>query len=144
MNEHRSDVHVQIEETTAEAVAEFMTAAWRQADAGADWSAQHFVTRAILGDETVGVARFRIRAGVAYLSEIVVRGDVQRRGVGAALLTDFEARARAAGCHKLALTTAGAGPARHFYEVHGYRVEGVLRHHYHGLDFVAMGKLLSR
>lgn len=136
---------VQIEVTTAEAVAGFLTAAWGQADTGLDWSTQRFVTRATLpaSGETVGAARFRLRAGVAHLSEIVVRDDMRRHGIGAALLADFETRAGAADCHKLALITDAVGPARHFYEAHGYQVEGLLRHHYHGRDFVAMCKFLA-
>jgi len=142
---------LQIEETTATAVAEFLIVAWDQADteryAGAnlDWSARRVITRAVFTEcgETVGVARFRVQAGVAYLSEIVVRHDVQGQGIGTALLADFEARARAAGCHKLALITDGSGPARRFYEGRGYQVEGTLRHHYHGLDFVTMSKFPS-
>ena len=98
----------------------------------------------VFAGETVGVARFRTRAGVARLSEIVVRQDAQGQGVGTALLADFETQARAAGCHKLALVTDGGGPARRFYEGRGYRVEGTLRNHYHGLDFVAMSRFPSR
>jgi len=144
MDEHTS---LQIEETTADAVASFVAAAWGQTDAeryGADldWSAKRFVTQAMLGSETMGVARFRIRAGVGYLSEIVVRRDRRGQGVGTALLADFEARARAAGCHKLALITDGAGRARRFYEDRGYHVEGTLHNHYHGLDFVNLAKFL--
>jgi GNAT superfamily N-acetyltransferase len=131
-----------IEETTEEAVKEFLEVAWDRYDQpDLDWSARRVVTRAVLGGETVGVARFRLRAGVAHLSEIVVRR--QGRGVGTALLADFEARAWAAGCHKLTLITDAAGPARRFYEGRRFQTEGTLRRHYHGRDYVTLCKFPS-
>lgn len=144
-----TDIPARIEATTAEAVAEFMALAWEQANvdrygqADLDWSAQRVITRAVWKNETVGVARFRIRAGVAHLSEIVVRRDMQGRGVGRALLADFRARAQAAGCHKLACITDAAGPARRFYEHQGFQAEGTLHRHYHKRDFVTLAIFLS-
>jgi N-acetylglutamate synthase-like GNAT family acetyltransferase len=45
-------------------------------------------------------------APVARLTALVVRADARRRGVARALLDAVEARARAAGCERLHVTTA--------------------------------------
>ena len=67
---------------------------------------QHPVTVAVVGNEIVGwgsLSRFHPRAAYGHTVEnsVYVRHDVQRKGVGSALLSDLIARARAAGHHTI-------------------------------------------
>ena len=68
----------------------------------------------------------RILTGAAYLRLLLVAGDHQGTGTGAALLAAAEAAARAAANHlALVVTTSNTG-ARRFYARHGYRHVGDL------------------
>ena len=63
----------------------------------------------------------------AYLNLLLVAEGKQSRGVGAALLTHAERRARASGCrHMVFLVTAQNRRARAFYRRQGYRLVGNL------------------
>ena len=63
----------------------------------------------------------------AYLRLLLVAEGKQSRGVGAALLSDAERRARASGSrHLVLLVTAVNRRARDFYARHGYRHVGNL------------------
>ncbi|PZX18256.1 L-amino acid N-acyltransferase YncA [Palleronia aestuarii] len=57
----------------------------------------------------------------AQIEAVRVASDARGGGLGAALLADAEARARAAGCRLLQLTSdVSRGRARSFYERHGF------------------------
>lgn len=57
----------------------------------------------------------------AQVESVRVRGDLRGQGVGRQLLDDAEARARAAGCALMQLTSnATREDARKFYERNGY------------------------
>jgi GNAT superfamily N-acetyltransferase len=63
----------------------------------------------------------------AYLNLLLVAEGQQSKGVGAALLSDAERRARASGCrHMVFLVTAKNRRARAFYRRQGYRHVGNL------------------
>lgn len=57
----------------------------------------------------------------AQIESVRVRADLRGQGIGAALIADAEARARAAGCGLIQLTSnASRDRARRFYESHGF------------------------
>jgi ribosomal protein S18 acetylase RimI-like enzyme len=60
--------------------------------------------------------------GAYYIAELDVLQRFRNRGIGAALLREGEARARAAGCVAMALSTDITNPAQHLYERFGFRV----------------------
>jgi len=60
---------------------------------------------------------FVYNGGFAFVQELCVAADVRRRGVGAALMAEFEARAYSRGAGATALATSRAGA---FYEALGY------------------------
>ena len=60
---------------------------------------------------------FLYNGGFAFVQELCVAADVRRRGVGAALMAEFEARAYSRGAGATALATSRAGA---FYEALGY------------------------
>ena len=51
------------------------------------------------------------------MEEVFVRGDLRGRGIGRALMTEFERWARGRGCALVALATRRAAP---FYHALGY------------------------
>lgn len=62
----------------------------------------------------------------AQIESVRVRPDLRGQGVGAALVADAEARARAAGCSLLQLTSnATRADAIRFYERHGFEANHV-------------------
>ena len=79
-------------------------------------------------DGCVGVAGWRLWAKTAvrrelYVDDLVTREDRRSRGVGAALLAELEARARAAGCAVLALDSGvHRADAHRFYFREGFAI----------------------
>lgn len=62
----------------------------------------------------------------AQIESLRVRASLRGQGVGAALVADAEARARAAGCSLLQLTSnATRGEALRFYEAQGFTASHV-------------------
>jgi GNAT superfamily N-acetyltransferase len=60
---------------------------------------------------------FYANGRVAWVEEVFVRGDLRGRGIGRALMTEFERWARGCGCALVALATRRAAP---FYYALGY------------------------
>ena len=60
---------------------------------------------------------FYANGRVAWVEEVFVRGDLRGRGIGRALMTEFERWARRRGCALVALATRRAVP---FYRAIGY------------------------
>ena len=78
---------------------------------------------AVNGPESIGYLlgfrhlTFYANGPVAWVEEVVVRGNDRRRGTGAALMGAFERWAVAEGCTLIALATRRAAP---FYRALGY------------------------
>jgi len=84
-------------------------------------------------DRCVGVAGWRLVANTAcirklYVDDLVIMAAARSRGVGAALLAELEARARAAGCTALDLDSNVVRKDAHRF----YRREGLdhTAHHF--------------
>ena len=60
---------------------------------------------------------FYANGRVAWVEEVFVRRDLRGRGIGRALMTEFEGWARGRGCALVALATRRAAP---FYHAIGY------------------------
>ncbi len=69
----------------------------------------------------------------------------RRQGAGSLLLAEAERRLAAGGSGKVSLETATDNSAAiAFWQKHGYRTSGVLKHYYpNGLDAWAMSKTLG-
>lgn len=138
-----TDTTITVEEGAAEAsVRPFLDAQWAALDPE-PWTGAQCVIRAERGGELVGVATCRFTAGVAHLSELMVRAGERDGGLGARLLAAFEAWGAAQGAHKLTLNTRGGGPAQRFYTRHGWQVACIYARHYLGHDYVQMVKWVA-
>ncbi|MFC3738281.1 GNAT family N-acetyltransferase [Paractinoplanes deccanensis] len=123
---------------------EFGVAHWRDAEAVrravAGWIDESLanadaedreVLVAQVGEEVVGVVTVAQRRHFtgevdAYVGELVVRAEHERRGVGSLLMHAAEAWARGRGLRHLTLETGAANaPARAFYARRGYQEEDV-------------------
>lgn len=81
------------------------------------------------GGERLGLAWFLTTGTLAlggYLRLLAVVGAAQQRGVGAKLLTAYEAEVARQSGHAFLLASHDNAGAHRFYERHGYRRVGVL------------------
>jgi GNAT superfamily N-acetyltransferase len=126
---------VTISDWTEAETAAFAKTEWPPHDShlGIRWEMQSIVLVARSGERTLGYALGHHVGEVAELKQLLVRKDEIHRGVGSALLREFESRCRTAGCRKVRLETA-AYQARPFYERHGFEVTATLERDRFGYD----------
>lgn len=108
-----------------------------------DWGSAEYGLGAYDDGELVGSAIFRVRGGVAHLSNVIVAAERRRSGIGGALVDTFVDRARALGCHKLTLTTDLADVPVAFYKRHGFAIEAILRDDAYHFDRCVMSTFLT-
>lgn len=80
----------------------------------------------------LGFSLMRIVADEAELLLIAVDPQLQRRGIGQALLDDFMAQARGSGATRLHLEVRDGNPAVAMYGAAGFAAEGRRANYYHG------------
>ncbi len=105
-----------------------------QWSAGMFWNelaAGHFYRVALDGDEVLGYAGLAfVPPGEAWVQNIAVRRNAQRRGVGRALLADLLAEAERLGAERVALEVAVDNPAQRLYAAHDFEIVGVRKGYY--------------
>ena len=84
--------------------------------------------------EVHGFALLRTVADEAELLLLGVAPDVQRRGIGAALLEHFIEHGRRNGVRRLHLEVRDGNPAVRMYQAFGFKAEGRRRNYYSGQD----------
>lgn len=85
-----------------------------------------------------------LRKDVTHFSQFAVDPDLQRSGVGTALLGCVERETRAQGCTELALSMAEPDtPLREYYERRGYRVVQTWQWPYTNYQSLIMSKTLG-
>ena len=109
-----------------------------------EWVWREYCLAAYEAEEIVGAAIFRVRGGVAHLKNVISAGARRSRGIGGALVGEFENRARALGCHKLTLTTYHEDQSLRFYRRHGFEIEAVLRNDAFHVDRCQMVRFLDQ
>lgn len=92
------------------------------------------VARDGAGGSALGFALLRSAADECELLLLAVAGGAQRRGVGRALMQQFEQSAGRAGARHLHLEVRSSNPAVRFYEAAGFAVAGRRRAYYRGRD----------
>ena len=81
--------------------------------------------------------------GVMVLDQVIVADSQRRLGVATALIDAVEALAVRLYCHKIYLETCPRLTKVHLiHRARGYSVEGKLRRHHGGWDFIQMVKML--
>ncbi len=95
-----------------------------------------------LNGELSGSVRYVVKGGVCVIERLSVSPDCQGNGIGRALVSEVEERARGK-AHKLYLETGLlANNLLMFYTKLGYSGEAVLRKHYGGFDWLAFSKFI--
>ena len=86
---------------------------------------------ALDGDEVIGYAGLSVSGHEAWVQNIAVRADKQRRGIGRALLEALLAEAKRRGVHAVLLEVAVDNrPAQRLYDTYGFEPVGVRRGYY--------------
>ncbi len=109
-----------------------------------DWTWHEHCLAAYEGEEMIGVAIYRVRGGVAHLSNIISSGMRRSQAIGGALMDEFERRARAMGCHKLTLVTYFEDQSVRFYRRHGFAIEAILHDDAFHLDRCQLAKFIDQ
>lgn len=91
-----------------------------------------------------GFALVRAIHDEAELMLLAVRPDVQRQGIGRALLEQSVTAARASGAVSYFLEVRSDNPARRLYEDFGFEQVGVRREYYRGVDGLRRDALTYR
>ncbi|MBZ5501574.1 MAG: GNAT family N-acetyltransferase [Acidobacteriia bacterium] len=97
------------------------------------------------GAQVVGFCITARDAADGHIITLDVLEACRRQGVGSLLLAEAERRLAAGGVRKVSLETATDNTAAiAFWQKHGYRTSGVLKHYYpNGLDAWAMSKTIG-
>ncbi len=102
--------------------------------AGMFWNelaAGHFYRVVREGDEILGYAGLAfIPPAEAWVQNIAVRRDAQRRGIGRALLDALLAEADRLGAERVALEVAVDNPAQRLYAAYDFEIAGVRKGYY--------------
>ncbi len=141
---------MKILDVTPDAIQEFMAREWAPENlrrfGRADpqmWTRTPGFLAAYEGEELVGAAVYYTKAGVAHLSELLVAANCRGRGIGSALVSEFENRASRRGCHKLTLVTYWDERAVTFYRKHAFAVEAILYRDVFQVDMCQMAKFIA-
>lgn len=124
----------------------FKAKVWPAADAEhygdkqPDFNKKEFTLIAKEHDEIVGYISMIIDSGVAQIEPLMVHP--RGKGIGSALITAAEEKAKSMGVHKVWLETGSTWEAKKFYEKHGYTVRTILPNHTGGHEFVLMDKMV--
>jgi 2'-5' RNA ligase/GNAT superfamily N-acetyltransferase len=116
---------------------------WQEERFGAPWHPEPLAVTARRDGRIVGTAEGDTRpTGEAYLSRLIVAGDVRGEGVGRAVLAAFSSAAAERGATFVTLRTEDGGPAESFYAGLGFVRAFPLPAWRAGRDFVQMRKAL--
>lgn len=88
----------------------------------------------------VGAIDILIDTGVLSIESLLVAEHAQRRGIGAALVTQAEETAKIHHCHKIWIVTGFEWHARKLYESLGYTLRCILPTYFDKRDFVILDK----
>ena len=136
--------HLEVHDVRREEIEEFRSREWRRYDEeiGITFDSRHHYLAAELERQLVGIAHFHIVGGIGHLDQLLVAKDYRDQGIGSRLLSEFERRCRAAGCHRLTLETAEY-QARGFYEKHGFKIACTMRDNKFHYTWYLMEKTLD-
>ncbi|MCC6198840.1 GNAT family N-acetyltransferase [Candidatus Nomurabacteria bacterium] len=126
----------------------FNELAWTSADeehyrdVEPDFYKKEVVLVAFEGEMIVGYGAMKIDTGVAQIEPLIVLRECKGKGIGSALLSEAEARAKETSVHKVWLETGADWKAKDFYLKHGYVVRAELPNHIGGQTFLLMDKMI--
>ena len=110
---------------------QFGTESWSAAMFWSELAAGHYYRVAVDDDLVLGYAGEAFADHEAWINNIAVRGDAQRRGVGAALLRDLIAEADRRHARRICLEVATDNtPAQRMYDAYGFEGIGIRRGYY--------------
>jgi ribosomal-protein-alanine N-acetyltransferase len=116
---------------------------WTAAMFWGELASGHYYVGAFDGDQVLGYAGLAVSGPEAWVNNIAVRREAQRRSIGRALLDALLARARWAGASSVLLEVAVDNvPAQSLYDAYGFDAIAVRRGYYQpsNTDAVVMRK----
>jgi ribosomal-protein-alanine N-acetyltransferase len=116
---------------------------WTAAMFWSELASGHYYVGAFDEGRVLGYAGLAVSGSEAWVNNIAVRREAQRRSIGRALLDDLLARARWAGASSVLLeVAAGNVPAQRLYDAYGFEAIALRRGYYQpsNTDAVVMRK----
>jgi [ribosomal protein S18]-alanine N-acetyltransferase len=116
---------------------------WTPAMFWGELASGHYYVAAFEGEEILGYAGLAVSGSEAWVNNIAVRREAQRRSIGRALLDELLARARQVGASAVLLEVAVDNiPAQRLYDAYGFEAIAVRRGYYQpsNTDAVVMRK----
>ncbi len=115
-----------------EEVENFKKIEWLRSDKekGIEYIEKTYEMVATDKEKIVGYTKYEIVGGTAFLRQIIVAKNARNRGIGKALLKEYEKRAKKEGCHRCYLETSEKHQeALAFYRKENYIVIAELKNH---------------
>lgn len=104
---------------------------WTAAMFWSELASGHYYVGAFEGDRILGYAGLAVSGSEAWVNNIAVRREAQRRSIGRALLDELLARARQAGAASVLLEVAVDNvPAQSLYDAYGFEAIAVRKGYY--------------
>jgi ribosomal-protein-alanine N-acetyltransferase len=92
----------------------------------------------------VGYMEIIIIGGVGHLSDLMVKENYRKKGIGSLLLKKFETFCKSKKCHKLTINVPeNFKDTIRFYKQHGYKKEVVFKNYRFHLNWFVLSKSIS-
>ncbi len=104
------------------------------------WTKKKLFFKAVDKQEIVGTLNGDFRAGVMYISQLIVSHDKRGLGIGKKLMHEAERIAKKNKLHLIYLKTGVDWKAVKFYKSLGFNPEAKIKHFYSNKDFWIMTK----
>lgn len=107
---------------------------------GIRWNTTEFAYKAVEGSDVVGLIFGKHESGTIYVSNIIVREDKRRQGIGTVLLKRAEEFGKQFGDHKIWLISGKHYSEDPFFKKLGFKEEAFLPNLYFHEDFLVYTK----
>lgn len=136
---------IEIVEVEKEEAMDFNEEEWKDVNEehfgkGVVWNTTMFAYKAVQNDETLSLLFGKHESGTIYVSNIIVRKDRRRQGIGTMLMQKAEEFGKTFGDHKIWLISGKHYSEDKFFESIGFSKEALLPNLFFHKDFIVYVK----